>query len=107
MINVTELAAKKIKEIASEEGLTGPLRIKILGGGCSGYTNDLYFEDVDPTETDQVFETMGVRIVVDQFSLMYLDGSTVDFVEEGFTSGFKINNPAVTKTCGCGSSFQF
>ncbi|MEM9691618.1 MAG: iron-sulfur cluster insertion protein ErpA [Myxococcota bacterium] len=106
MISITEKAASKVHEIASEEGLQGQgLRLRVIGGGCAGFNYDLYFED-EPTSMDEEFVHQGVKMYVDPLSYQYLDGTEIDFVEGLHGSGFKFNNPNVTSTCGCGSSFS-
>jgi len=105
MITITDKAAEKVREIAAEDKLEGQaLRLRILGGGCAGFNYDLYFED-KPIDTDETFEDKGVTMVVDQLSVLYLDGTEIDFVEGLYGAGFKFNNPNVTSTCGCGQSF--
>jgi iron-sulfur cluster insertion protein len=106
MITITDKAAAKVLEIASEEGLGGQgLRLRVIGGGCAGFNYDLYFEDT-PTQMDEEFEDKGVKMYVDPLSYQYLDGTEIDFVEGLHGSGFKFTNPNVTSTCGCGSSFS-
>jgi len=106
MIELAESAAEKIKEIAEEEGLEGQhLRVKVIGGGCAGFNYDLFFEDGDPLPMDEVFKSHGVTIVVDPLSFQYLDGSEITYQDTIYGAGFKFNNPNVTSTCGCGSSF--
>jgi iron-sulfur cluster insertion protein len=106
MISMTRLAAAKVSEIAEAEGLTGQgLRLRVLGGGCSGFRYDLYFEDA-PTDLDERFESNGVFLYVDPLSLQYLDGTEIDFVDDASGSGFKFGNPNVSNTCDCDSSFQ-
>jgi iron-sulfur cluster insertion protein len=106
MINITENAAAKVLEISGEEGLSGQgLRLRVVGGGCAGFSYDLYFED-KPTEMDETFEDRGVKMFIDPLSYQYLDGTEIDYVEGLHASGFKFNNPHVTSTCGCGSSFS-
>ena len=80
------------------------LRLKVQGGGCSGFSYDLYFDQ--PQETDQSFDVKGVKLICDQMSLMYLMGTEIDYVEGLHGAGFKFNNPNVKSTCGCGSSFS-
>jgi iron-sulfur cluster insertion protein len=105
-ISITENAASKVLEIAAEEGLEGQgLRLRVIGGGCAGFNYDLYFED-SPTTMDEEFEDRGVKMFVDPLSFQYLDGTEIDYVEGLHASGFKFNNPNVTSTCGCGSSFS-
>lgn len=106
MISITELAAVKVREISSAEGLDGQgLRLRVIGGGCAGFQYDLYFEE-KPTDLDEQFESNGVRLYVDPLSYQYLDGTEIDYVETTHGSGFKFGNPNVSGTCGCGSSFK-
>jgi iron-sulfur cluster assembly protein len=111
-ITLTERAAGEVKRIVSEQQTTGNvqdkiyLRIRVVGGGCSGFQNKL---DLDPTvneKLDDTFEIQGVPVVVDKRSLMYLEGVTVDFHDELNRRGFSISNPQAKSTCGCGSSFS-
>jgi len=107
MITMTVRAATKAKEIASEEGLVDkPLRMRVIGGGCAGFSYDLFFDDGEPTDMDEVFDLHGVKLIVDPLSFQYLDGTEVDYVEEQYQSGFKFLNPNTKGTCGCGSSFS-
>ena len=85
-----------------EEGYA--LRLKVQGGGCSGFSYDLYFDQAQ--ETDRPFEVKGVKLICDEMSLMYLLGTEIDYVEGLHGAGFKFNNPNVKSTCGCGSSFS-
>jgi len=105
MILITSGAASKVNEIRDAEGIEGnmALRLRVVGGGCAGFSYDLYFDE--PTEVDRQFETTGVQVVVDEMSLMYLVGVEIDYVEGLQGAGFKFNNPNVKSTCGCGSSF--
>ena len=106
MISVTTRAADKVKEIASAEGLQGQgLRLRVIGGGCAGFTYDLYFED-QVGEMDEEYESNGVKLYVDPLSHQYLEETEIDYVEGVHGSGFKFNNPNVKGTCGCGSSFS-
>jgi iron-sulfur cluster assembly accessory protein len=106
MVLLTDKAAEKIKEIRGEENIEEgyALRLKVQGGGCSGFSYDLYFDQ--PQETDRPFELKGVKLICDEMSLMYLLGTEVDYVEGLHGAGFKFNNPNVKSTCGCGSSFS-
>ena len=106
MVSLTPVAAEKVKEIQAAENIEASygLRLRVVGGGCSGFAYDLYFDQV--TEMDRTFESHGVKLVVDQMSLQYLAGTTVDYVEGLQGAGFKFNNPNVKSTCGCGSSFS-
>jgi iron-sulfur cluster insertion protein len=106
LVGLTAKAAEKVKEIKSSEGIEDNmgLRMRVVGGGCSGFSYDLYFDAV--TEMDRTFDSHGVQIVVDQMSLQYLVGTEVDYVEGLQGAGFKFGNPNVKSTCGCGSSFS-
>ena len=105
-VGLTAVAAEKVKEIKAAEGIEESygLRMRVVGGGCSGFSYDLYFDQV--TEVDQTFTSHGVQLIVDQMSLQYLMGTTVDYVESLQGAGFKFGNPNVKSTCGCGSSFS-
>jgi len=105
-VTLTARAADKVKEIRVEEKIQDgyALRLKVLGGGCSGFAYDLYFDQ--PQDIDHAFESNGVKMLCDQMSLMYLMGTEIDFVESLQGSGFKFSNPNVKSTCGCGSSFS-
>jgi iron-sulfur cluster insertion protein len=106
MLALTEKAAEKVKEIRAAEGIEDvmALRLRVVGGGCSGFAYDLYFDAV--AVADKQFDSFGVKLVVDQMSLMYLAGTEVDYVEGLHGAGFKFLNPNVKSTCGCGSSFS-
>ena len=106
MITITEKAATKVREIASSEALEGQgLRLRVIGGGCAGFTYDLYFED-NVGEMDETYESNGVKLYVDPLSHQYLTETEIDYVEGLHGAGFKFNNPQVKGTCGCGSSFS-
>lgn len=107
MIKITDKAKIKMREFAEEQGIEKLiLRIKVLGGGCAGFQYDLFFEEV-VSELDDVSEHDDIKIVIDPLSLQYLDNSEIDIVETSISTTFKINNPNVTATCGCGSSFSY
>ena len=105
-VALTAEAAEKVLEIRKEEEIEGEmgLRLRVVGGGCAGFAYDLYFDA--GTEMDVEFAISGVQVFVDQMSLMYLDGTEIDYVEGLLGAGFKFNNPNVKSTCGCGASFQ-
>ena len=106
MITITDKAASKVKEIAAAESLDGQgLRLRVVGGGCAGFSYDLYFED-KVGELDEEYESLGVKLYVDPLSHQYLESTEIDYVEGVHGSGFKFNNPTVKGTCGCGSSFS-
>ncbi len=105
MVTVTSAAVAKLKDLLAQEGVEGQgLRIRVLGGGCSGYQYHMAFDT--PREGDQVIEQGGVRVVIDPKSLLFLTDSEIDF-HDGLTgAGFTIKNPNAKGTCGCGQSFQ-
>jgi iron-sulfur cluster assembly protein len=106
MIQVTEAAAKKIALLKQEDGANESsfLRVRVKRGGCSGFSYKMEFDSVS-TEKDKTFDQSGVKVVVDDQSLLYLIGMTLDF-EGGLNGkGFIFQNPNATKSCGCGSSF--
>ena len=111
-ITITEKAASEVKRIMSEQqqGDGAPekiyLRLRVVGGGCSGFQNKLDLDPVVNTKLDEVVEMHGVPVVVDKRSLMYLTDVTVDFHDDMNRRGFSIVNPAAKSTCGCGSSFS-
>jgi iron-sulfur cluster assembly accessory protein len=106
MVQLTENAVSKVKEIlSSQEPQPKGLRISVVGGGCSGFSYSMAFENT-PNMLDKTYSYDGLKIFVDQASLLYLDGAQVDYVETLEGSGFKFENPQVKSTCGCGSSFS-
>ena len=106
MISLTVKAAEKVKEIRTAEDLGEQgLRDRVIGGGCSGFTYDLFFED-ETTDLDSTFDSGGVKLHIDMMSLQYLEGTEIDYVEGLHGAGFKFLNPKAKATCGCGSSFS-
>ena len=105
LMTVTESAASKIKQLMAEEEDVSVLRVAIQGGGCSGFQYGLGF-DRGAVEGDHEFEIHGVQVVVDPFSAPYLKGAEIDYVDSIQASGFAINNPNASSSCGCGHSFQ-
>jgi iron-sulfur cluster assembly protein len=106
MVNMTETAISKVKEILdTQEPKPTGLRIAVVGGGCSGFSYSMAFENA-PNMLDKTYNYDGLKVFVDQASLLYLDGAEVDYVESLEGSGFKFSNPQVKSTCGCGSSFS-
>jgi iron-sulfur cluster assembly accessory protein len=106
MVQLTETAIVKVKEILdTQEPKPAGLRIAVVGGGCSGFSYSMAFE-TSPGLLDKTYTFEGLKVFVDQASLLYLDGAQVDFVESLEGSCFKFNNPNVKSTCGCGSSFS-
>src|ERR1043166_4195391 len=106
MVQMTDNAVIKVKEILdSQDPKPNGLRIAVVGGGCSGFSYSMAFENT-PNMLDKTYNYGGLKVFVDQASLLYLDGAEVDYVETLEGSGFKFNNPNVKNTCGCGSSFS-
>jgi iron-sulfur cluster assembly protein len=106
MVQLTETAIVKVKEILdTQEPKPSGLRISVVGGGCSGFSYSMAFENA-PGMLDKTYSFDGLKVFVDQASMLYLDGAQVDYVESLEGSGFKFNNPNVKSTCGCGSSFS-
>ncbi len=106
LIQVTESAAAQIKRLLDADGKTGThaLRMKVVGGGCSGLQYQLSF-DSQWKDSDNLVEDNGVRVVIDEKSALYLVGTALDYVDSLMESGFKIQNPNAKNTCGCGQSF--
>ena len=108
-INLSEAAAKEIKDIIKQQGLPEAetrLRVGVKGGGCSGFSYMLDLVEDEPGEADEQFESNDVKIVVDMKSYLYLNGTEIDFRDEVMGKGFVFKNPNATSSCGCGSSFQ-
>ena len=105
MIQITPRAAAKASELAEKQGVPKILRIGIRGGGCSGFSYFLEFDD-QPREGDKALDVNGLTVVVDPKSLLYLDGTEVDFVPSLLKGGFRFNNPNAKKSCSCGESFS-
>src|SRR5207248_9423537 len=100
MVQITERAASKVREImSSQQPAPAGLRIAVVGGGCSGFSYSMAFENT-PNMLDTTYEYSGLKLFVDQASLLYLDGAEVDYVETLEGAGFKFNNPNVKSTCG-------
>ena len=108
-ITLTELAANKIREIIKEQSLPETetrLRVAVKGGGCSGFSYMLDLTEETPGEMDEQLECSGIKVLVDNKSLLYLNGTEIDFRDEVMASGFVFKNPNATSSCGCGSSFS-
>lgn len=104
-VTLTESSAERVKTFLEKRGKGIGLRLGIKTSGCSGLSYMLEFVDT-LNEDDQVFEQHGVKVIVDTKSLVYLDGTQLDFVKEGLNEGFKFTNPNVKDECGCGESFN-
>lgn len=105
MINITENAAKYINSYLEKRGKGLGVRLAVKTSGCSGMAYNLEFVDEAKPE-DLVFEEHGAKVFVDPKSLVYLDGTQVDYTKEGLQEGFKFENPNVKDSCGCGESFH-
>ena len=105
-LELTPTAVSKVKEILDQQSPQPKgLRVAVVGGGCSGFSYQMNFEN-DTNGIDKIFDFEGLKVFVDQASLMYLKGTKIDYVETLEGSGFKFDNPNVKTTCGCGSSFS-
>ncbi|MBI1952843.1 MAG: iron-sulfur cluster insertion protein ErpA [Candidatus Omnitrophica bacterium] len=106
MITLTEKAVQKVQTLQKEEGKVGyALRVKVVGGGCSGYSYSLEFDE-KPQLGDSVFENQGVKIVIDPKSLPMVDNAQVDWADALTGAGFTLSNPNAKGSCGCGHSFS-
>jgi iron-sulfur cluster assembly protein len=111
-ITLTEKAASEVKRIVAEQQQNGDvpdklfLRMRVVGGGCSGFQHKLDLDKEVNPKLDETFEFHGVPVVVDKRSLLYLNDVTVDFHDDLSRRGFSISNPNAKSTCGCGSSFS-
>lgn len=106
-ITLTERAVTELKDLmAGQAKADAALRVWVAGGGCSGLQYGMALDDSTPEDGDQVFEQDGLKIFVDDLSLRYMAGASVDYVDDSMGGGFKIENPNAVSSCGCGSSFQ-
>jgi iron-sulfur cluster assembly protein len=104
-VSMTPVAVNRVKELMTTQKLDNAfLRMGVRGGGCSGMTYDLQFDN-ELRKHDKQFEVDGVKVVVDVKSYLYLNGTTLDFVTQGLTGGFTFVNPNAKSSCGCGTSF--
>ena len=104
-VSMTPVAVSRVKELMTpRSSINAFLRMGVRGGGCSGMTYDLQF-DSELRKHDKQFEVDGVKVVVDVKSYLYLNGTTLDFVNQGLTGGFTFVNPKAKSSCGCGTSF--
>lgn len=106
MIQLTDKAVIKAKEIAESEGCKPSIRLQVRGGGCSGFINDMFFDEIIH-DTDEVFNFQGITIIIDQMSYQYLQNATLDYVESEFATGFKFILDNIKGSCGCGSSVSY
>jgi iron-sulfur cluster assembly accessory protein len=106
MLNLTDSAVTKVKQLMAADNKGGhALRVAVKGGGCSGFEYGLTFEEAK-RDNDLELEFNGLKVYVDALSNMYLDGVRIDYLDTLQYSGFKIDNPKATGTCGCGHSFS-
>src|SRR5258706_8196960 len=103
MVTLTSIAAEKVRGFLETQDTAG-LRVGVRGGGCSGFQYALALDE--PSAEDRIFDVDGIKVIVDEASLTYVDGSEVDYTESLMGSGFQVNNPNVVASCGCGSSFR-
>ena len=106
MLQLSDAAVKKVKQLMAREDKTGHgLRVAVQGGGCSGFQYGLTYEQ-DQKENDHLLQFNGLKVYVDAMSNMHLEDVTIDYVDSLNGAGFKIENPKATGTCGCGASFS-
>ena len=104
-ITISDRAAKRVADILSGEDNGTMLRVSVSGGGCSGFQYGFSLDDTR-ADDDLVLEKAGATVLIDSVSVMYLEGSEIDFVDDLIGSAFKINNPNAVASCGCGTSFS-
>ena len=105
MVSLTDIAAQKVSQfLETANAPSAGLRVGVRGGGCSGFQYNLALDE--QKDGDRVFEHQGIRVIVDEASLQYVDGSVVDYQESLMGAGFEVRNPNVVAACGCGSSFR-
>ena len=105
MVTLTPVAIAKVKEILSERKEGAGLRIAVIGGGCSGFQYQMTL-DREANADDKIIDMEGIKIFIDTRSLLYLNGTQVDYIEGENGSGFKFENPNAEASCGCGESFE-
>jgi iron-sulfur cluster assembly protein len=106
VVTLTDIALEKVGAFlaAQDQAVEAGLRVAVKGGGCSGFQYALALDEI--RDGDRIFESGGIRVIVDQASLPYVDGSVVDYQESLMGAGFEVKNPNVVASCGCGSSFR-
>ncbi len=105
-ITLTEEAAGRVRDFLANRGKGIGVRLGVKTSGCSGMAYVIEFADESDPEADEVFEDRGVKVIIDKKSLLYLDGTEVDYGREGLNEGFRFNNPNAKNACGCGESFH-
>jgi iron-sulfur cluster assembly protein len=107
MVTLSDRGAQKVREFLAQQGQVAEmsgLRVGVRGGGCSGFQYQLAFDN--QRDNDEVFESQGIKLLVDRTSLPYIRGAEVDYLDGLTGAGFQVNNPNVVAACGCGSSFR-
>ncbi|HZD24888.1 MAG TPA: iron-sulfur cluster insertion protein ErpA [Alphaproteobacteria bacterium] len=104
-VAVTERAARRIALLMQQEGPTAKLRVEVNGGGCSGFSYGFRFDEA-VNDDDLVIERDGAVVLIDETSLQFLGGATIDYVEDLMAASFRVENPNATASCGCGTSFS-
>ena len=105
MFSVTTKAVNEIKKLLAEENIPeGVLRVRVVPGGCSGFSYEMGFDD-EIEKSDEIIEEQGVRVAIDELSYPYIEGGVLDYNDGLNGTGFSISNPNATGSCGCGSSF--
>jgi iron-sulfur cluster assembly protein len=105
-LTLTDEAVSRLKSVLESQNVPeGALRVFVTPGGCSGFSYGMSLEQ-EPAEDDEVVEQSGVKVVVDAFSLQYLDGAQIDFIDSLMGGGFTVINPNAAKSCACGQSFD-
>jgi iron-sulfur cluster assembly protein len=104
-VTLTTVAASRVQKFLESRGKGIGLRLGVKTSGCSGMAYTLEFVD-EASPEDMIFESNGVKVLIDPTSLVYMDGTELDYAKEGLNEGFKFNNPNATANCGCGESFS-
>jgi iron-sulfur cluster assembly accessory protein len=106
IVMLTETASERVKQLMEQDGRNGhALRLRVMGGGCSGLQYQLMFDD-KTDELDQQGDSNGVRLLVDPKSAVYVVGATIDYIDDVSGRGFRVDNPTVVNSCGCGQSYS-
>ena len=107
MITLTPTAIQEVRRLMGQDATPNlALRLGVKGGGCSGFSYHMALEEATPKQYDTIMESEGIKILIDAKSLLYLDGTTVDFKTSLMGGGFEFQNPVAKKSCGCGHSFS-
>jgi len=106
MIEITDKAKEQLRKFSEDEGIGHlNIRISVKGSGCAGLSHDMIFDDLQPTDQDEIFKIDDIIVYIDCLSLSYMGETTIDFVESEFAKGFQFLGSG-NKSCGCGSSFS-